>query len=226
MTERYEPVLPASVQESFEREKEKAFTLYLDFVVDGSASMYSIYPAVYFTAVHFLECLTKYEVFPRLGITVIRDGDWEEQAEAIAFDDGSLFTQDMTQFLKKLRNIRLFGGGDDGMEAIHTGLAFSLDKFPSPGRNKALLLFSDAYGSTDERDYLDYPLGQAIFFCTDQLSDEDFRFCFVREDGSLDEEASPMFIDIEKILKPLSMDFLENIVKPMKDLMKGVSVGL
>lgn len=44
-------------------------------------------------------------------------------------------------------------------------------------------------------------------------------------DGELDEEASPMFIKIDKLLKPMSTEFLDNIVKPLKDLMKGVSIG-
>ena len=60
---------------------------------------------------------------------------------------------------------------------------------------------------------------------TDEMSEEDFHFCFVKPDGELDEEASPMFIKIDKLLKPMSTEFLDNIVKPLKDLMKGVSIG-
>ena len=52
-----------------------------------------------------------------------------------------------------------------------------------------------------------------------------FHFCFVKPDGELDEEASPMFIKIDKLLKPMSTEFLDNIGKPLKDLMKGVSIG-
>ena len=59
----------------------------------------------------------------------------------------------------------------------------------------------------------------------DEMSEEDFHFCFVKPDGELDEEASPMFIKIDKLLKPMSTEFLDNIVKPLKDLMKGVSIG-
>ena len=58
-----------------------------------------------------------------------------------------------------------------------------------------------------------------------EMSEEDFHFCFVKPDGELDEEASPMFIKIDKLLKPMSTEFLDNIVKPLKDLMKGVSIG-
>ncbi len=57
------------------------------------------------------------------------------------------------------------------------------------------------------------------------MSEEDFHFCFVQADGELDEEASPMFISLEKLLKPMSTEFMDNIVKPLKDLMKGVSIG-
>ena len=60
---------------------------------------------------------------------------------------------------------------------------------------------------------------------TDELAEEDFRFCFLREDGELDEEASPMFLSLESLLKPMSTEYLDNIVKPVKDLMKGVSIG-
>ena len=73
--------------------------------------------------------------------------------------------------------------------------------------------------------YTHLPVGQVIFFSTDEMSEEDFHFCFVKPDGELDEEASPMFIKIDKLLKPMSTEFLDNIVKPLKDLMKGVSIG-
>ena len=220
------PVLPESLRKGLEKEKENALTLYLDFVIDGTASMYSVYPAVYFAALHFLECLARYEVSACFGITVLRSEDNEEETETVTFDDGSPFTPDMTRFLKKLKNIPLYGGGEDGMESVHRAILQSLQKFPSTGRNKALMVFTDARGSDDYCEYTDYPLGQAVFFCTEELSDEDFRFCFVREDGSYDEEASPMFIRFEKLLKPMSTALLENVVKPLKDLMKGVSIGL
>ncbi len=224
--DRTNPVLPEYLRKGLEKEKENALTLYLDFVIDGTASMYSVYPAVYFAALHFLECLARYEVSSCLGITILRSEDNEEETERVIFDDDSYFTRDMTRFLKKLKNIPLYGGGADGMESVHRAILNSLRKFPSTGRNKALMVFTDARGSDDYCEYTDYPVGQAIFFCTEELSDEDFRFCFVREDGSYDEEASPMFIRFEKLLKPLSTDLLENVAKPLKDLMKGVSIGL
>ena len=53
MNDRWNPEIPLDIQQQFTREKEQAFTLYLDFVVDGTASMYTIYPAVYYAAAHF-----------------------------------------------------------------------------------------------------------------------------------------------------------------------------
>lgn len=218
------PEIPFDLQKDFEKEAEQALTLYLDFVVDGTASMYTVFPAVYFAAVHFLECLTKYEVYPRLGLTVIRNEEAGETSEVMDFE-GAAFTPDLNLFLKKLRTISLYGGGEDGKESVHRAIRKAIDKFPSYGRNKALLVFSDAYGSNDYDEYITSPLGQVIFFCTEEMSEEDFLFCFVRDDGSFDEEASPMYISIEKLLRPLNGEFLDNIVKPLKDLMKGVSIG-
>lgn len=223
--ERYNPEIPAELQKIVKEEQEKAFTLYLDFIIDGTASMYTIYPAVYFAAVHFVEALQKYEVFPRLGMTVIRDEKHGEATECIRFDD-SFFTEDSVQFLKKMRSIPLYGGGEDGRESVHTAIKKSLGKFNGSGRNHAILLFSDAYGSNDHETFLSTPVGQAVFFVTDQMSEEDFRFAFINADGSIDEEASPMFLKIEQLLKPLSSVTIDNVVKPLKDLMKGVSIGV
>ena len=200
MNENWNPEIPLDLQQNFKKEKEQAFTLYLDFVVDATASMYTVFPAVYYAAAHFLECLSKYEG---------RDA----------------FTSDISVFLKKLKGIKLYGGGNDGKESVHKAIGSSLRKFPVTGRNKAVLVFTDAYGSNDYEEYIQYPVGQVIFFSTDEMSEEDFHFCFVKPDGELDEEASPMFIKIDKLLKPMSTEFLENIVKPLKDLMKGVSIG-
>ena len=49
------PEIPADLQKIVKEEQEKAFTLYLDFIVDGTASMYTVYPAVYFAAVHIID---------------------------------------------------------------------------------------------------------------------------------------------------------------------------
>lgn len=225
MVNQWNPEIPVSLQRNLVKEKEQAFTLYLDFVVDGTASMYSIFPAVYYAAAHFLDGLSKYEIFPKMGITVIRNENEGETTEVILFEDEDRFTTDTTLFLKKLKNVELFGGGNDGRESIHKAIETSLKKFPSPGRNKAVFVFSDAYGSNDEADFRQIPIGQAVLFTTEELSEEDFRFAFVRPDGEYDEEASPMFVSIEKLLKPMSTQFLENMIKPLKDLLKGVSIG-
>lgn len=225
MEERWNPEIPYNIQKNVMKEKEQAFTLYLDFIVDGTASMYTVFPAVYYAAGHFLECLSKYEVYPQMGLTIIRNEKMGEETECISFENGSLFTEEIPLFLKKLNGVQLYGGGEDGKESVHTAIKTSLKKFPVKGRNRAVFVFTDAYGSNDYEEYLDEPLGQAIFFSTDEMSEEDFRFCFMRADGEWDEEASPMFIDFSMLLKPMSTEFLDNIVKPLKDLMKGVSIG-
>lgn len=225
MGERWNPEIPFELQQNLVKEKEQAFTLYLDFVVDGTASMYTVFPAVYYAAAHFLECLSKYEVYPKVGLTVIRNEKNGEETERVTFENHDYFTEEIPLFLKKLKGVRLYGGGSDGKESVHTAIGKSLKKFPMTGRNKAIFVFTDAYGSNDYEEYTDSPLGQVIFFSTEEMSEEDFRFCFIQADGELDEEASPMFLDFEKLLKPMSTEFLDNIVKPLKDLMKGVSIG-
>ena len=225
ISERWNPEIPLDIQQQFAREKEQAFTLYLDFVVDGTASMYTIYPAVCYAATHFLECLSKYEVYPMVGLTIIRNEQQGEEIESVSFENGAYFTQEIPMFLKKLKSVSLYGGGDDGKESVHAAIGRSLKKFPVAGRNRAVFVFTDAYGSCDYEEYTADPLGQVIFFSTEEMSEEDFRFCFIRADGELDEEASPMFLDIGKLLKPMSTQFLDKIVKPLKDLMKGVSIG-
>ena len=219
------PEIPENLQENLEREKEQAFTLYLDFVIDGTASMYSVFPAVYYAVIHFLDTLTRYEAFPKIGMTVLQSGSAGEEPARIMFDDGEMFTPEISGFLKKLRGLPLYGGGNDGKESVHTAIASSLAKFPVHGRNTAVMVFTDAYASDDRADYSKEPVGQVLIFSTEELSEEDFMFCFVREDGSYDEEGSPMFLSIESLLKPLSTEFIDDVVKPLKDLVKGVSVG-
>ena len=55
MNESWNPEIPLDLQQNFKKEKEQAFTLYLDFVVDATASMYTVFPAEYYAAAHFLE---------------------------------------------------------------------------------------------------------------------------------------------------------------------------
>lgn len=219
------PAIPAEIRQEIKNDKERAYTLYLDFVVDGTASMSSLFPAVYYAAEHILEGLSRYDVYPMNGITVIRNEEAGEHCDSIRFEDGELFTRETMTFLKKLRGLELFGGGNDGRESVHTAIGKALKKFPTEGRNRALIIFTDAYGSNDYEDFREEPLGKVVFFGTEEIMDEDFRFCFISPEGNLDDSDSPMYVNIEKLLKPMSTELLENIVKPVKDLMKGVSIG-
>ena len=101
MNENWNPEIPLNLQQNLKREKEQAFTLYLDFVVDATASMYTVFPAVYYAAAHFLECLSKYEVYPQIGLTLIRNEDNGEETETILFEGRESFTSDISLFLKK-----------------------------------------------------------------------------------------------------------------------------
>ena len=147
--------------------------------------MYTVFPAVYYAAAHFLECLSKYEVYPQIGLTLIRNEENGEETETVLFEGRDSFTSDISLFLKKLKGTKLYGGGDDGKESVHKAIGTSLRKFPVSGRNKAIMVFTDAYGSNDYEEYTQYPVGQVIFFSTDEMSEEDFHFCFVKPDGEL-----------------------------------------
>ena len=114
MNESWNPEIPLDLQQNFKKEKEQAFTLYLDFVVDATASMYTVFPAVYYAAAHFLECLSKYEVYPQIGLTLIRNEENGEETETVLFEGRDSFTSDISLFLKKLKGTKLYGGGDDG----------------------------------------------------------------------------------------------------------------
>lgn len=149
MNESWNPEIPLDLQQNFKKEKEQAFTLYLDFVVDATASMYTVFPAVYYAAAHFLECLSKYEVYPQIGLTLIRNEENGEETETVLFEGRDSFTSDISLFLKKLKGTKLYGGGDDGKESVHKAIGTSLRKFPVSGRNKAIMVFTDAYGSND-----------------------------------------------------------------------------
>ena len=62
MNESWNPEIPLDLQQNFKKEKEQAFTLYLDFVVDATASMYTVFPAVNYPAAHFIQSQSKYQV--------------------------------------------------------------------------------------------------------------------------------------------------------------------
>ena len=110
-------------------------------------------------------------------------------------------------------------------ESVHKAIGSSLRKFPVKEEIKSSVSFYRCYGSNDYEENMFSIRWSGNLFSTDEMSEEDFHFCFVKPDGELDEKASPMFIKIDKLLKPMSTEFLDNIVKPLKDLMKGVSIG-
>lgn len=59
MNENWNPEIPLDLQQNFKKEKEQAFTLYLDFVVDATASMYTVFPAVYYACRPFFRMFIK-----------------------------------------------------------------------------------------------------------------------------------------------------------------------
>lgn len=219
------PKIDRRTQEQVRKETEKAYTLYVDFVIDATSSMSSLFPAVYLTAKNIVEWLVKYEVVPMLGITLIRSLDEGEENEIVAMEEESDFSRDIPLFLKKLRKIKLYGGSGDGAESIREAIFLSLCKFPQK-TSRVMIVFSDAYESKPTKiEFEENEIGAVVFFCTEELSKEAFDFSFVGMNGEIDEEGSPLFIDIEALLGQLSYSDYENIVKPLKDLVKGVSIG-
>lgn len=219
------PKVDIKIQEQIRKETEKANTLYVDFVIDATSSMSSLYPAVYITAKNLVEWLVKYEVAPMLGITLIRSLEEGEKNESVGMEEDADFTLDVSLFLKKLRRVKLYGGSSDGAESIREALMLSLNKFPKES-SKVMIVFSDAYESKQsDIDLTKREIGAVVFFCTEELSREAFDFSFIGMNGEIDEEGSPFFVDIEDMLRKLSYSDYENIVKPLKDLVKGVSIG-
>lgn len=220
------PKIDSKLQEQLKKEAERANTLYVDFVIDATSSMASLYPAVYITAKNIVERLVKYEVTPMVGMTLIRSLEQGEENEIVQMEEDSNYTSNILLFLKKMRQIKLYGGGADGAESVREAIFTSLCKFPKKS-SKVIIVFSDCYESTNSNvDFSQYPIGASIFFCTEQLSHEAFDLTFVGTNGEIDEEGSPLFIDIEDIIGMLSYTDYENIVKPLKDLVKGVSIGV
>ncbi|MGN0465004.1 MAG: hypothetical protein ACI4F9_01475 [Lachnospiraceae bacterium] len=219
------PKIDIKIQEQIKKETEKANMLYVDFVIDATSSMSSLYPAVYITAKNIVEWLVKYEVIPMIGMTLIRSLQEGEENEVIKIENAEDFTSDIFLFLKKLKRVKLYGGANDGAESIREALMMSLNKFP-PKSSKVMIVFSDAYESKkSDVDLTQKNVGAVVFFCTEELSREAFDFSFMGMNGEIDEEGSPFFIEIEDILGKLSYSDYENIVKPLKDLVKGVSIG-
>lgn len=225
MEERWNPQIPLSVVKRLGEEKENAYTLYWDFVIDGTASMASLYPAVYLAINKFVEWMKRYEVRTMLGITVIRSGK-EEPVQVLTFQEGALYTEDIASFLKKVKYLSLHGGSETGEEAVEEALFVSLKKFPERSINRGIMVFTDSYQCQHTKNLKEEPVGAVTFFCPEELAMEPFDFLFVTPEGEVDEEGSASFFDIRSLFTELSGEYLDNAVKPLKDLIKGVSIGV
>jgi hypothetical protein len=224
MDETRNPQIPFGIAKRVGEEKENAYTLYWDFVVDGTASMASLYPAVYLAAGKFLEWMKRYDVRPMLGITVIRNA--EEPVEKLEMEPGVYYTEDGALFLKKLRYLPLYGGSEDGEEAVEEALLASLEKFPAESLNRGIMVFTDSYHCKHHLSLKACPVGAVTFFCPKELFLEEFDFSFLTPEGEPDEEGSAAYLDICTLFGNLTTEYLDNVVKPFKDLVKGVSIGV
>lgn len=225
MEDRFNPQIPFGIARRVGEEKENAYTLYWDFVVDATASMSSLYPAVYFAAGRFLDWMKRYDVKPMLGITVIRSMP-DEPYQKLEMEPGSYYTADGALFLKKLKYLPLYGGSEDGEETLEEALLASLEKFPPESLNRGILVFTDTYHCKHTLSLKAYPVGAVTFFGPPDLFLEEFDFSFLTPEGEMDEEGSAAYMDIRLLLRDLTAEDLDNIVKPFKDLIKGVSIGV
>lgn len=224
MDDRMNPQIPFGLARRVGEEKENAYTLYWDFVVDGTASMASLFPAVYFAAGRFLDWMKRYDVKPMLGITVIRSMP-EEPIEKLEMEPGSYYTEDGALFLKKLKYLPLYGGSDDGEESVEEALMASLEKFPPASLNRGIVVFTDSYHCSHSLSLKAYPVGAVTFFCPPEMFMEEFDFSFLTPEGEVDEEGTASYMDIRTLFTELTGEYLDNVVKPFKDLIKGVSIG-
>lgn len=224
MDDRLNPQIPLGLAKRLGEEKENAYTLYWDFVIDGTASMASLYPAVYLAVSKFVEWMKRYDVKPLLGITVIRSGE-EEPAQIVSFENGAAYTEDTALFLKKVKYLSLYGGMENGEEMVKEALAVSLNKFPENSLNRAIMVFTDCYQCRQDISLKGTGVGAVTFFCPEELAMQPFDFTFVTPEGEVDEEGFASFLDIQSLFQELTGEYLDNIVKPLKDLIKGVSIG-
>jgi hypothetical protein len=225
MQDIFNPKMPPDLAKRLQQEKENAFTLYWDFVIDGTASMASLYAGVYLAVLKFLEWIKRYEVTPMLGLTIIRSMEGQP-AMAVEFEPGVYYTKDQTEFMKKIKYLSLYGGADDGKEEIEEGLALSLAKFPENSRNRGIMLFTDCFECDHKLTLAEKSVGTVTFFCPESLALHPFDFTFFTPEGEWDETGSPAFFDIKSIFHELNGEFLDDVVKPFKDLIKGVSIGV
>ena len=224
MEERFNPKIPSGLAGRLEKEKQNAYTLYWDFVIDGTASMASLYPAVYLAIIKFLEWMKRYDIKPLLGLTIIRSMPGQP-AVAVEFEPEEYFTADTAIFLKKIKYLSLFGGADDGREDIEEALALSLAKFPESSLNRAMMVFTDCYECEHRITLAEKNIGTVTFFSPEELALQFFDFTFLTPEGEWDETGTPSFYDIQFLFQELTGEFLDDVIKPVKDLVKGVSIG-
>lgn len=224
MDDRLNPQIPLGLAKRLGEEKENAYTLYWDFVIDGTASMASLYPAVYLAVSKFVEWMKRYDVKPLLGITVIRS-EKEEPAQIVSFENGAAYTEDTALFLKKVKYLSLYGGMENGEEMVKEALSISLNKFPESSLNRAIMVFTDCYQCRQDIPLKGKGVGAVTFFCPEKLAMQPFDFTFITPEGEVDEEGFASFLDIQSLFQELTGEYLDNIVKPLKDLIKGVSIG-
>ena len=225
MQEQFNPQIPFELSKRLEQERKNAYTLYWDFVIDGTASMSSLYAGVYLAVMKFLEWIKRYEVQPMLGLTIVRSMEGQP-AVAVEFEPGEYFTEDTAVFLKKVKYLSLYGGADDGKEEMEEGLALSLAKFPEGSMNRGIMVFTDCFECEHKLTLAEKSVGAVTFFCPESLALHPFDFTFFTPEGEWDETGSPAFFDIRSLFKELSGEYLDDVVKPFKDLIKGVSIGV
>lgn len=225
MIEQYNPQMPLGLAKRLERERENAYTLYWDFVIDGTASMSSLYAGVYLAVAKFLEWIKRYDVKPMLGLTIVRSMEGQP-AVAVEFDPQSYYTDDAAAFLKKVKYLSLYGGKENGLEEIEEALALSLAKFPEDSLNRGIVVFTDCYECEHKITLAEKSVGAVTFFCPESLALHPFDFTFFTPEGEWDENGSPAFFDITSLFQELSGEYLDNVIKPFKDLIKGVSIGV
>lgn len=127
--------------------------IYLDFIIDATASMKTVIPAVYLYCNDFIKRynkdihLSSKRLF--LGITIL-DGS----STGIIEFNGLEFTNDLLEFRKGFQRIIIKNGASNGSENLMEGILKSCEKMSSKLGVKGIILFSDSYG--------DFYLNQSI----------------------------------------------------------------
>ncbi len=129
--------------------------IFLEYVVDGTYSFSTVFPAVYRAIKVSVEkmqkaCKTYQGIRIKYGLTVIHDN-----IHTVRFD-GKPFTEDGNRFLGGLEDIKFSGGSADGKEKINEAVEAGirvLENESHPLAGRGLLLFTD---SMPEETYHDF----------------------------------------------------------------------